>query len=608
MEVMQPRASAPRVRIAAVEPCVDCGRYAAKRVVGERVEIAAVVVADGHEQVRAELRYRRASDGGGRRWEHVPMVASEEDVDRFVGAFVADAPGTWEYSVSAWIDSAATWRDELQRKAAAGQQDLSAELAEGAALLGTKLDDVETALETTQCVAVSRVALVRPFTIVVEPVLAAFGAWYELFPRSFGGFDGVAKVLPDLVDLGFDVVYFPPIHPIGHTNRKGRNGALDATDDDPGSPWAIGSEQGGHDAVHPELGTIADFDRLVRRARELGLEIALDFALQCSPDHPWLREHPEWFAWRPDGSIKYAENPPKRYQDIVNFRFDGPDAEALWQALLDVVRHWIRHGVRVFRVDNPHTKPFAFWEWLIAAVHAESPEVVFLAEAFTRPAVMGTLAKLGFSQSYTYFTWRNTRAEITEYLEQLAAEADWFRPNFFVNTPDILHEYLQQGGRPAFEARAVLAATLSPSWGMYSGFERGENTPLREGSEEYLDSEKYERREGAVGGELSPLIRRLNEIRRASGVFRRVDNVTFVDTANEQLVGYVKGRGHDAVIVCVNLDPHSESIGLLNLPDTLDLPLGFTATDLLSGNEFGWHVGGNYVQLAPGAAHLVAVR
>ncbi|HEY1740865.1 MAG TPA: maltotransferase domain-containing protein [Acidimicrobiia bacterium] len=605
MIISDPRAAAPRVRIVGVEPCVDCGRYAAKRVAGEPVEVVAVVVADGHEQVRAELRFRR---DGARRWERAPMTPSEHDVDRYVASFVPDEPGTWELGVSAWIDAAATWRDELRRKAEAGQNDLSAELAEGAALLHTDIADVDTALATTDTVEVSRAALARPLTVTVDTERAAFGAWYELFPRSFGGFDGVAKVLPELVDLGFDVVYLPPIHPIGRTNRKGRNGALTATADDPGSPWAIGAAEGGHDAVHPDLGTLADFDRLVARARELGVDIALDFALQCSPDHPWLREHPGWFAWRPDGSIKYAENPPKRYQDIVNFRFDGPDADALWTALLGVVQHWVAHGVRIFRVDNPHTKPFAFWEWLIASVHAEHPDVVFLAEAFTRPAVMNTLAKLGFSQSYTYFTWRNTSAELAEYLEQLSTQADWFRPNFFVNTPDILHEYLQHGGRPAFEARAVLAATLSPSWGMYSGFERGLNTPLRDGSEEYLDSEKYEVHEGAIGGDLSPLIRRLNEIRRSSGVFRRLDNVTFVDTANEQLVAYVKGRGHDAVVVCVNLDPYANATGLLTLPDTLDLPLGFVATDLLTGAEYGWHVGDNFVQLGPGGAHVLAVR
>jgi starch synthase (maltosyl-transferring) len=605
MEVMQRIASTSRVRIVGVQPCVDCGRYAAKRVIGESVEVSAVVVADGHAQIRVELRYRPV---GAERWERAPMSPSEHDLDRYVASFVVDSCGIWEFSVAAWIDAAATWRDELRRKFEAGQTDLAAELAEGAALLGTELADVAAALATTKSVEVDRAALPRPLTTVVEHPLAAFGAWYELFPRSFGGFDGVAKALPDIVDLGFDIVYLPPIHPIGRTNRKGRNGALNAAPDDPGSPWAIGGAVGGHDAVHPDLGTMDDFDRLVARAHELGLEIALDFALQASPDHPWLTEHPEWFSWRPDGSIKYAENPPKRYQDIVNFRFDGPGAGELWEALLAVVRHWIDHGVRVFRVDNPHTKPFAFWEWLIASVRAEAPDVVFLAEAFTRPAVMGTLGKLGFSQSYTYFTWRNTRAELTEYVEELAEKTDWYRPNFFVNTPDILHEYLQHGGQPAFEARTVLAATLSPSWGLYSGFERGINTPLREGSEEYLDSEKYEVHEGAVGGELSPLIRRLNEIRRASSVFRRLDNVTFVETANDQLLGYVKGRGHDAVVICVNLDPHADAEGLVALPDSLDLPLGFVATDLLTGGEYGWHIGGNYVRLPPGGAHVMAVR
>jgi starch synthase (maltosyl-transferring) len=408
--------------------------------------------------------------------------------------------------------------------------------------------------------------------------------------------------------MGFDVVYLPPIHPIGTTNRKGRNNALVAAPDDPGSPWAIGGPDGGHKAVHPELGTLDDFDRLVERARELGLEIALDFAVQCSPDHPWLEKHPEWFAWRPDGSVKYAENPPKRYQDIVNVDFDSSRARQLWEALLGVVEHWIGHGVRVFRVDNPHTKPFAFWEWLITTVHEDHPEVVFLAEAFTRPAVMSTLAKLGFSQSYTYFTWRNTRTELETYIGELSAQTDWFRPNFFVNTPDIFHEYLQHGGQPAFEARTVLAATLSPSWGMYSGFERAAGVAMRPGSEEYRDSEKYQCTDGEVGGELSRLVRRCNEIRHASDVFRHVDNATFLETAHDRIVGYVKGRGTDAIIVCVNLDPHDDAEGLAILPATLDLPADFGVVDLLSGDRHEWRIGGNYLRLPPGAAHVLAVR
>jgi starch synthase (maltosyl-transferring) len=594
-----------RVRISDVTPQIECGRYAVKRVVGEAVDVHATVVADGHAQVRAELRYRLV---GTRHWSRVPMVEAEHDPDRFGASFRVESTGRWEFTVGAWVDAAATWRDELRRKVEAGETELDAELAEGAQLLGGEVPDATAGLDTTTEVRVAKTTLGRPLSVTVEPVVAAFGAWYELFPRSFGGFDGVRAVLPEIADLGFDVVYLPPIHPIGTTNRKGRNNALVATADDPGSPWAIGNADGGHKAVHPDLGTLDDFDRLVARARELGLEIALDFAIQCSPDHPWLEKHPEWFSWRPDGSIKYAENPPKRYQDIVNVNFDSPKAKHLWEALRGVVEHWIAHGVRVFRVDNPHTKPFAFWEWLIASVHEEHPDVVFLAEAFTRPAVMSTLAKLGFSQSYTYFTWRNTRAELEEYLTELSTQADWFRPNFFVNTPDIFHAYLQAGGRPAFEARIVLAATLSPSWGMYSGFERATGTALRPGSEEYRDSEKYQCGAGEVGGVLGPLVRRCNEIRRASGVFRRVDNVTFVDTAHEQLVGYVKGEGHEAVIVVVNLDPHGDAEGLVTLPDSIGLPGGFGVVDLLSGDAHHWQLGGNYVRLPPGGAHVLALR
>jgi starch synthase (maltosyl-transferring) len=596
---------AARVRISDVTPELDCGRYAIKRVIGEVVEVGATVVAGGHVQVRAELRYRRV---GTRRWNRIPMLEASDEPDRFSAAFPVESTGRWEYTVGAWVDVAATWHDELRRKVEAGETELSAELAEGEQLLGVSLPDVETALDAPGEVRVAKTSLVRPLSVVVEPVVAGFGAWYELFPRSFGGFDGVRAVLPAVADLGFDVVYLPPIHPIGTTNRKGRNNALVAGPDDPGSPWAIGGPEGGHKAVHPDLGTLADFDRLVERARELGLEIALDFAVQCSPDHPWLEKHPEWFAWRPDGSVKYAENPPKRYQDIVNVDFDSPKAKQLWEALLGVVEHWIAHGVRIFRVDNPHTKPLSFWEWLIATVHEEHPDVVFLAEAFTRPAVMSTLAKLGFSQSYTYFTWRNTRAELESYLLELGAQTDWFRPNFFVNTPDIFHEYLQEGGQPAFEARTVIAATLSPSWGMYSGFERAAGVAVRPGSEEYRDSEKYQCSVGEVGGELSRLVRRCNEIRRASDVFRHVDNVTFVDTAHERLIAYVKGRGADAIVVCVNLDPHDDVEGLAVLPDSLDLPPRFGVVDLLSGDRHEWSVGGNYVRLPPGGAHVFAVR
>ncbi|HEX4493654.1 MAG TPA: alpha-1,4-glucan--maltose-1-phosphate maltosyltransferase [Acidimicrobiia bacterium] len=598
----EPRA--PRLVLSDVRPQVDCARYAVKRVSGETVDVSAVAITDGHDIVRAELGYRAA---GTRRWTRVPMLPTVEDSDRFAASFLVDAPGLWEFTVSAWIDRAATWRDELRRKVDAGQADVAGELAEGATLLAVDIPDAETGLATTASVIESKVSLTRALPVVVERPIAAFGAWYELFPRSFGGFAGVERALPEIADLGFDVVYLPPIHPIGTTNRKGSNNTLSAAAADPGSPWAIGGPEGGHKAVHPDLGTLADFDRLVLHAREFGLEIALDFALQCSPDHPWLKKHPEWFSWRADGSIKYAENPPKRYQDIVNFRFDGPKSKQLWEALLGVVQHWVAHGVRIFRVDNPHTKPFAFWEWLIASVHRESPDVVFLAEAFTRPAVMSTLAKLGFSQSYTYFTWRNDARELAEYVTELAGQSDWFRPNFFVNTPDILHEYLQHGGRAAFEARTVLAATLSPSWGMYSGFERIDNVAVAPGSEEYLDSEKYQLRVGKVGGALSSLVRRCNEVRRASPVFRRVDNVTFLASANDALLAYVKREGRDAVITCVNVDPVTYSEGLVHVPECFSTPV-FGVVDLLSGAEYEWHVGGNYVRLPPGGAHVLAVR
>src|SRR5581483_3930403 len=515
-----------RIRIDDVRPRVDCGRFPVKRTVGDRVEVSATVIRDGHDVLGARVLHRGP---GRRRFEAAPLAPAGNDV--FTGAFEVTECGPWEYAVEAWTDRPATWRDELRRKVEAGQEDLAGELAEGEELLGVPGLDLETALASS---ASGREGVTRGDTrrIDVDRELARFGAWYELFPRSFGGFAGVERVLPRLAGLGFDVVYFPPIHPIGRTGRKGRNNTLPAGPDDPGSPWAIGSEEGGHDAVDPELGTLADFDRLVERARGLGLEVALDFAIQCSPDHPWLREHPDWFQHRPAGTIKYAENPPKRYQDIVGLDWECDDWRGLWEALRDVVLHWVSHGVLVFRVDNPHTKPLPFWEWLIAEVRRDHPDAIFLAEAFTRPAMMRALAKLGFAQSYTYFTWKNTRAELEEYVTELATEtAEYLRPNFFANTPDILHEYLQRGGRPAFEARLVLAATLSPSYGIYSGFERCENVPLRPGSEEYLDSEKYERKRRTLDGPLLPLVERLNRVRRANRALQRLDNVTFLPTA-----------------------------------------------------------------------------
>ena len=585
----------PRIKIQSLTPLVDCGRYPAKACVGDEVLVEATIVRDGHEVLGAALRTKPP---GARRWAEESMT--DLGNDRWAASFAPGSSGRWSYRVEAWVDPVASFQWELRRKVEAGQAELSSELAEGALLLEREGVTVEEALAAGPG---QRLELTRSETlgIAVDSTLARFGSWYELFPRSWGGFAGVVRELPNFAELGFDVLYLPPIHPIGHTNRKGPNNALEAGADDPGSPWAIGSEEGGHTAVHPELGTLDDFDRLVEAARGHELEIALDYAIQCSPDHPWLRDHPEWFHRRPDGTLKYAENPPKRYQDIYNVNFDSEDREGLWNALRDVMLFWIDHGVRVFRVDNPHTKPVPFWEWLIGEVRARDPEVVLLSEAFTRPAMMTTLAKAGFHQSYTYFTWKNTKGELYELTGQLLDWSPFLRPNFFTNTPDILHEYLQRGGRPAFEARLVLAATLSPSYGIYSGFESLENVPALAGSEEYLDSEKYEVKPRRLDGELLPLVRRLNEIRREHAALQRLENVRFLETENEQLIAYAK----DDVLVVVNLDPQRAQEGVTVVPAALGLPPAFAVRDLLTDDDHAWRIGRNYVRLDPGGAHVL---
>jgi starch synthase (maltosyl-transferring) len=594
-----PRTEQPpaRIQIQAIEPIIDCGRYPVKRTVGDRVDVYATVFKDGHDTLGGAVRIRGP---GERTWREVKLESLGND--RFAGTFAPDRPGRWQFAVAAWTDRIATWQDEIRRKVAAGQKELTSELAEGAVLLGVERVTVDDGLAVTSTDRHGEVVSAR-FEVDVDRVLARFGAWYELFPRSFGGFSGVAKVLPRLAELGFDVVYLPPIHPIGETNRKGPNNALVAGPDDPGSPWAIGSAAGGHEAIDPGLGTWADFDAMVAAARKAGLELALDFAIQCSPDHPWLREHPEWFNRRPDGTLKYAENPPKRYQDIYNVNFESEDWRGLWQALLDVVLGWVDRGITVFRVDNPHTKPAAFWEWLIQEVRRKHPEVLFLAEAFTRPSLMTTLAKLGFAQSYTYFTWKNLKGELHEYMLQLIAWSQFYRPNAFVNTPDILHEYLQVGGPPAFEARLVLAATLSPSYGIYSGFESFENVAVQAGSEEYLDSEKYQLKRRTLDGPLLPLVQALNELRRAEPALQRVDNLRWLETENDALVAYAK----DDVISIVNIDPFAEQAGVCVIPVALGFPPAFEARELLTGTTFTWRAGRNYVQLAPGKAHIVKV-
>ena len=604
-----PESRPSRIRIERIWPQIDGGRYPVKRTLGERVDVWATLLRDGHEVLGGALRYRPS---GARTWRETPLSAIPEDLDRWHGSFTVDKLGRWEFGVVAWVDRVASWQHELERKVAAEQSDLTSELSEGAALLGVAELSVKEGLAAKPGERSEQTLADETLTIQVDPERAAFGSWYELFPRSWGGFAGVEKLLPKFAELGFDVLYLPPVHPIGRTHRKGRNNATVARRADPGSPWAIGSELGGHTALHPDLGSAGDFAALTKRARELGISIALDFAIQCSPDHPWLSQHPGWFHRRPDGTLKYAENPPKRYQDIYNVNFETDDWRALWKALLGVVLHWVRQGVTVFRVDNPHTKPVAFWEWLIAEVQKAHPETVFLAEAFTRPAMMALLAKAGFSQSYTYFTWRNSKSELITYMTQLTRSElpQFFRPNFFANTPDILHAYLVDGGRPAFEARLILAATLSPTYGLYSGFERCENVPVKPGSEEYLNSEKYELKKRRLDGPLLPLIGRLNAVRRSNPALRELDNLTFLETENEHLIAYIKRTGDNAVIACVNLDPAKPHEGVVVIPPELGLPATFEVSDLLGDRTYRWRVGRNYVRLEPGLqqAHLLRVE
>ncbi|MDQ3768582.1 MAG: alpha-1,4-glucan--maltose-1-phosphate maltosyltransferase, partial [Actinomycetota bacterium] len=565
----------PRIQIERPGPLVDAGRYPVKRVRGDTVRVGATIFRDGHEALRAVVRHRPP---GARRAHEHPMrhVDAHVDGDTWTADFAVKDLGLHSVTIEAWIEPFDSWREEVRRKLDAGQPELRSELSEGAVLLRDalartkpatdrrRLEGALAALEDETLAQGVRAAaalqpavlevverfsareeateLDEPFPLKVDRERTRFGAWYELFPRSWGGLRGVTDQLPRLAELGFDVVYLPPIHPIGQSNRKGRNNALVAQPGDPGSPWAIGDASGGHDAVHPDLGTLEDVDRLTARAAELDMDVALDFAIQCSADHPWLTEHPQWFHRRPDGTLKYAENPPKKYQDIYNVNWQSEDWKALWNELRRIVAHWVDHGVKVFRVDNPHTKPLPFWEWLIAEVHAKHPEVIFLAEAFTRQAMMHTLAKVGFDQSYTYFTWKNGRHELGEYVNLLAHSemAEVYRPNFFANTPDILHAYLQEGGPPAFAIRLVLAATLSPSYGIYSGFERFENIPARPGSEEYLDSEKYQVRQRTLDGPLLPLVRALNQARRAHPALHHLSNVTFLDTQTDGLIAFHK--------------------------------------------------------------------
>ncbi|KJK53682.1 alpha-1,4-glucan:maltose-1-phosphate maltosyltransferase [Streptomyces sp. NRRL F-4428] len=641
-----------------VRPAVDCGARPAKAVVDEVFEISATVFREGHDALSAHVVLR---DPKGRLRPPVPMRELAPGTDRWGARVSTDAEGRWTYTVEAWSDPLGTWRAHAAIKIPAGI-DTGLVLLEGAELYeraGARIpkrdgreavmaaaeimrdedrpaaDRYEAALAPAVSAALARrplrelVTASKPLPVVVERRRALFGSWYEMFPRSEGAvlepgeapvsgtFRTAAERLPAIAAMGFDVVYLPPIHPIGSTYRKGPNNTLSAGSWDPGVPWAIGSTEGGHEAVHPELGTIEDFDAFVARARDLQLEIALDFALQCSPDHPWVEKHPEWFRHRADGTIAYAENPPKKYQDIYPVHFDT-DMAGIVEETCRILRHWMDHGVRIFRVDNPHTKPVVFWQKVIADINKSDPDVIFLAEAFTRPAMMRALASVGFQQSYTYFTWRNTKAELTEYLTELSstASASVMRPNFFVNTPDILHEYLQKGGRPAFEVRAVLAATMSPTWGIYSGYELCENTPVREGSEEYLNSEKYEFRPrdwaaaDREGRTIAPLITALNRLRRRNPALQQLRDIHFHSTDNEQVIAYSKHAGANSVLVVVNLDPHhtQEATVSLDMPVLgLDWHGSLAVRDELTGETYHWGRA-NYVRLEPGRtpAHVLA--
>jgi starch synthase (maltosyl-transferring) len=630
-----------RLVIERLEPELDCGRHAIKRVAGDVVEVRADIFCDGHDKIAACIRYRAQDEAD---WREAPMAFV--DNDRWGGRFPVHRNCRYFYTIEAWRDLFESWRAEVTKKHDAGL-DIGLELIEGRVLIESAEKQADGADRQALHILLGKMAAqpsdqgalmhrmlaadvrtlmsragirtnasryAHELEVFVDRPLAKFAAWYEMFPRSQSGdpnrhgtFEDVIERLPYVQSMGFDVLYFTPIHPIGRANRKGRNNTLTPGPDDPGSPYAIGSEAGGHDALHPELGTFDDFHRLIDAAHAHGLEIALDFAIQCSPDHPWIKEHPEWFDWRPDGTIKYAENPPKKYEDIVNVHFYRGALPTIWYALRDVVLFWVGHGVKIFRVDNPHTKPVPFWQWLIREVLDRHPDVIFLAEAFTRPKMMKQLAKVGFTQSYTYFTWRNTKQELIEYLTELTQDEskEYMRPNFFANTPDINPVYLQTSGRAGFQARLVLAATLSTLYGIYNGFELCEGTPIP-GKEEYLDSEKYEIKAWDYDrpGNIHDYVARVNQIRRENPALHELTNLRFYNAWNDSIIYYgkVTAAKDNIVLIAVNLDPHHAQaahfevpLWELNLPDWADVE----AEDLFTGNKFAWHGKVQHVWLDP---------
>ena len=644
-----------RVAIENVKPEVDGGRFPIKRIVGDPVVVTADIFTDGHDVLAAVVRFRQAEEA---EWRETAM--QELGNDRWQGTFRIEAQTPYVYTVGAWVDPFRTWQRDLKKKFEAGQDVLVELLAgaqfveaaaaradgDGAEKLGGAVEAlrgarkaklpaaVERALEPQLAELVDRhagrsevSAYGKELRVEVDRERARFGAWYEMFPRScatepgrHGTFADCIARLPYVAGMGFDVLYLPPIHPIGKKHRKGKNNNPVGSPEDVGSPWAIGGEEGGHKAIHPELGTHEDFRKLVTEAQKHGLEVALDIAFQCTPDHPYVKEHPQWFRWRPDGTIQYAENPPKKYQDIYPINFETEDWRPLWEELKSVVVYWIEQGVRILRVDNPHTKPFAFWEWLISDVKKRYPDVIFLSEAFTRPRVMYALAKVGFTQSYTYFAWRNGKWELTQYFTELAQTEvrEYFRPNLWPNTPDILTEYLQFGGRPAFMTRLVLAATLGTSYGIYGpAFELCENRPFAPGSEEYLNSEKYEIRSWEIErpDSLKELIARVNRIRRENPALRQDHNLQFHPVDNDQIIAYSKASEDQSnlILVVVNLDPYHTQSGWLELPlESLGLSPDqpFQVHDLLSDGRYFWQGPRNYVELNPQGvpAHIFRVR
>jgi starch synthase (maltosyl-transferring) len=652
-----------RLGIDDVSPSVSCGRYPAKAVVGEHIPVAATVWREGHDAVAATVAWRGPDDRLARQTRMVPR--GSDHPDEFAAVIVPDTTGLWTFRIDAWGDPWATWEHNVEVKVAAGQgpEDLANDIENGARLLErvsrrpdrraekTLLTGAVAALRDEERGLAERVGPAlspeirqlmhefpvrelitkgKPHKVWVDRRRAAYGSWYELFPRSTGGLDAEGKpvhgtfataeaALDRVAKMGFDVVYLPPVHPIGRVNRKGPNNTLDAKPADVGSPWAIGADEGGHDAIHPDLGTFDDFDAFVARTEELGMEVALDFALQAAPDHPWVLKNPEFFTTRPDGSIAYAENPPKKYQDIYPINFDN-DPKAIYEEMLRVITVWIDHGVKIFRVDNPHTKPPDFWAWLIKSVKDAHPDVLFLAEAFTRPARLWGLARLGFTQSYTYFTWRTAKQELIDFAIDLRDHWTEGRPNLFVNTPDILHESLQRGGPGMFALRAALAATISPTWGVYSGYELFEHVPVREGSEEYLDSEKYQLRPRdyeralAEGRSLEPWLTKLNTVRRAHPALQQMRTLHFHHIDNDALLAYSKQdpATGDTVVTVVTLDPYGPQEGTLWLDTGA---LGFEAHERLiahdevTGDTWDWGPA-NFVRLEPwrAVAHVVSVR